>query len=427
MNTGPSSALTRAALLADLEAHAFGAPISASLTPRRVGAEAEFIPVDTATWRRCPIECSDDGATSGATLPFLRRHGARNGWGETRTAKGTPAFLLPCGGTLTFEPGGQLEYSSPPCRTPSALLALLRGVVLPLQAAAAGEGITLLHVGIDPVSGADDAPLLLHHKRYVRMAEYLARRGPAGARMMRQTASFQINLDFDDEPALRWRVLNAAAPYLTAIFANSPVYAGHDTGSASVRAQAWRALDPARTGLPWDGRAPVAAYLDFALAAPAMLLPTLDGEHHAFGDWLTRADLLPEEWHDHLTTLFPEVRPRGHLEVRSIDSVAPAWYAAPLALAVGISYEPGALRAAADLLGAPDLALLERAGRLGLRDPAIARTAADLADIALAGCAGLGPGYFHPSDLEQARAYVERYTRRGRCPADDRHPAVAAA
>jgi len=415
--------LTRAELAADLAEHAFGAPASASLTPRRVGAETEFIPVETATWRRCPIE--GDGCC--ATLPFLRRHGARQGWTETRTAKGTPCFSLPDGGTITFEPGGQIEYSSPPCRSPSALLAAMRAVVLPLRAAAASEGITLLAVGIDPANDIEGAPLLLRTKRYSRMAEYLARRGPAGARMMRQTAAFQIALDLDDEPWLRWRVLNAAAPYMVAIFANSATYARADTGCASARSQVWRALDPSRTGLPWSERAPVETYLDFALAAPAILLPTVGGEHLPFGDWLGRADLSLEEWHEHLTTLFPEVRPRGHFELRSADAVAPQWYAAPVALAVGITYEPRALRAAADLLGAPDLGRLDRAGRRGLRDPALASTATDLVQIALDGCAGLGPAYFNPADLEQARAFFDQYTRQGRSPADDVSSAEAAA
>jgi len=417
------TSLTRAALAADLEAHAFAAPVSASLTPRRVGAETEFIPVETATGRRCPIE----GEGILATLPFLRRHGARQGWSETLTAKGTPCFTLPAGGTLTFEPGGQLEYSSPPCRSPSALLALLRATVLPLQAAAAGEGITLLAVGIDPFNPIEGAPLLLRTKRYSRMADYLARLGPAGARMMRQTAAFQVGLDLDDEPWLRWQVLNAAAPYVVAVFANSSVYAGEETGSPSTRARVWRTLDPARTGLPWSAHRPVETYLDFALEAPAILLPTVEGEYLRFGEWLGRAHVTLDEWHDHLSTLFPEVRPRGHLELRSADAVPPQWYAAPLALAVGITYESRALRTAADLLGAPDLGLLERAGRLGLRDTALARTAADLTQIALEGCEGLGPAYFHPADLEQAQAFFDRYTRRGRAPADDLHSAEVAA
>ena len=163
----------------------------------------------------------------------------------------------------------------------------------------------------------------------------------------------------------------------------------------------------------------MAAYLDFALRAPAILLPELDGEHRPFGEWLRHARPTLEEWHDHLTTLFPEVRPRGHLELRSCDAVAPEWYAAPVALAVGLAYDPRALRAAADLLGRPDEILLHRAGRLGLGDPAIRRTAVDLVDLALAGCQALGPACFHPSDLEQARAFFDRYTRRGRSPADD--------
>jgi len=405
----------RAALEADLAEHVFAAPPSASLTPRRVGAEVELIPVEAATGRRCPLE---NGAVPG-TLPLLRRFGARQGWKETTTSKGTPCFELPAGGTLTFEPGGQLEYSSPACRSPSALLALLRSVVLPLRAAASGEGIELLAVGLDPLNPADRAPLLLQTRRYARMAEYLGRIGPAGARMMRQTAAFQVSLDLDDEPWLRWMVSNAAAPYVTAIFANSPVYDRSATGCPSTRAQVWRALDPARTGLPWDGGAPVRAYLDFALRAPAILLPQLHGEHRPFGEWLEHARPTVEEWRDHLSTLFPEVRPRGHLELRSCDAVAPRWYAAPIALAVGITYDPWALRAAADLLGRPDLGLLDRAGRLGLGDPAIGRTAVDLVEIAMAGCRALGPAYFHPADLEQARAFFDRYTRRGRSPSDD--------
>jgi glutamate--cysteine ligase len=407
--------LTRHALEADLEERAFGGMPAASPAPRRLGAEVELIPVEAETGRRCGID--SEGVLS--TLPFLRRYGAWQAWEESLTAKGTPCFSLPTGGTLTFEPGGQLEYSSPPFRSASGLLAVLRETIMPLRAAAAGEGIDLLAVGLDPYNSEEQAPMLIRARRYECMAEYLARRGPAGARMMRQTAAFQISVDFDDEPWLRWRVLNAAAPFFVAIFANSPIYAGQRTGHQSSRAGIWRQLDPARTGLPYHEDAPVQAYLDFALDAPAILLPTIEGEHKTFGDWLVRANPTPDEWQDHLSTLFPEVRPRGHLELRSADAIAPDWYAAPLALAAGILYDSRALRAAAELLPAPDTALLERAGRFGVHDADLASTATDLYELALRGCADLGPVYFHPSDLEEARAYFDRYTRRGRAPADD--------
>jgi glutamate--cysteine ligase len=417
------SRLTRASLQADLAKYTFGSSLG-SLTHRRVGAEAEFIPIEKLTGHRCPIE-GESGAQ--ATLPFLRSYGARKGWREGCTAKGTPCFSLPKGGALTFEPGGQLEYSSPPCPSASALLTLLTATVPPLRVAAAEEGIDLQAVGIDPINTADQAPLLVHAKRYARMAEYLGRRGPAGAQMMRQTAAFQVALDFDDEPWLRWRVLNAAAPYVIAIFANSPIYAGQQTENQSTRAQVWRALDPTRTGIPYEGRDPVGAYLEFALTAPAIMFPTVGGEYLPFGDWLNRANPAPDEWQDHLSTLFPEVRPRGHMELRSADSIDPEWYAAPLALTTGILYNPAALHATADLLGPPDLGLLERAGRYGLHDPSIASIAGDLFEVALQGCQGLGADYFHPADLEQAAAFYDRYTRRARSPADDMLEAAIAA
>ena len=245
--------MTRGALAVDLAERVFSGPIAGSLTPRRLGAEVEFIPVEAAH-RPALCVCWATGLSppclfSGATV-------ADRVGGKAAPPKAPRA--LPCrpGARSTFEPGGQLEYSSPACRSASSLLALLRSVVLPLRAAAAGEGIDLLAVGIDPLNPAERAPMVIHAHRYERMAEYLGRLGPSGARMMRQTAAFQVSADFDDEPWLRWRVLNAAAPYVVAIFANSPIYAGEPTGHQSARADAWRRLDPARTGIPFDECAP---------------------------------------------------------------------------------------------------------------------------------------------------------------------------
>src|SRR5262249_30672003 len=232
------------------------------------------------------------------------------GWTEERTAKGATCFAVRAGGTVTFEPGGQIEYASPPGRSASGLIDRLRGVVLPLRAAAAAEGISLLTVGIDPMNPVEQVPLLLSCDRYVRMAEHFARIGVSGARMMRQTAAFQLSLDFDDERRLRWRLLNAVAPFVTAIFANSALYEGRYVRHRSFRAHCWRTLDPQRTGLPYDERRPVEAYLDFALGAPAILYPTVDGTCLPFSDWLARANPTAAEWEYHLTTLFPEVLPR---------------------------------------------------------------------------------------------------------------------
>jgi glutamate--cysteine ligase len=414
----PSAAPHLPALLADLRTGAFG--IGAPARPRRIGAEVEMVALLAGSLAPAPVAAPEGPAT----LPLLRRHAARHGWTERFTPYGQPCFLLPDGGVVSYEPGGQVELSAPPFASLSALLASLRAAVLPLRAAAREEGIELLSVGIDPRNPVEAVPLQLCGPRYGRMAEYLAAIGPDGARMMRQTASLQVNLDWDGDPLPRWRVLNAAAPYLTAIFANSPVYGGSPTEHRSLRAHAWRELDPRRTGILPCRDDPAAEYLRFALDAPAMLKPWPGGGAWPAGEWVARGEMTDEEWRTHLTTLFPEVRPKGYAEVRSVDALEPECYAAPLALLAGITYHPPTLRAAAELLGEPDPELLRPAGRVGLADPAIGRVARDLFALGLEGAAALGEGFLAPADREAAAEFYARYTRRGLAPADEASPAA---
>jgi glutamate--cysteine ligase len=428
--------LDPAALLADLRDNAFGFRRHAARPPA-IGAEVELIPVDAETRVPVPIVPVDGGP---ATLPILRSFGARHGWREEPSSYGVPRFVLPDEGVLTFEPGGQIELSAPPFRSASALLKSLRGTVRPLLDEARGEGVDLLSVGIEPNGALEDVPLQLPGERYVRMTRFLDALGTGGARMMRQTAAFQCNLDWCGDALARWRLLNALAPYLTAVFANSPVYRGAETGERSFRARVWRELDGGRTGIFPCGADPVREYLHFALDAPAILLAgngdSGDGDrgdaHRTGGDpedadrawlpfrtWNERGTVSMDDWSTHLTTLFPDVRPKGFVEVRCIDAVAPEWYAAPLVFLGGLTYHEPTFRAALALAGAPDPALQARAGRDGLRDERIASPARDLFELALSGAAALGSAFLCPADLEEARAFFETYTRRSLSPADD--------
>ena len=363
-------------------------------TPRRIGAEIEWIPVDPVTRRIVPL------ATSVERL----RAASRGEWCEELTPSRAPRFVLADRSVLSFEPGGQIEYSSAPSTSASEVVRRMRAM-----AARLGETMTLLSVGIDPVNPPENAPLQLGGTRYCAMAAYFHTIGPAGARMMRQTAAYQVSLDRGGDPVAEWRLLNALAPYAIATFANSPRYAGADTGHQSYRAHTWRTLDPSRTGVFGGHGDPAAEYVAFALRARAILDPS----HAPFGE-LALGDAA---WETHLTTLFPEVRPRGTFEVRSIDAIEPAWYVAPLAWLGGLAYDPISARAAADLVGAPDADQLVRAGQAGLGDPRIASTAAALAELAIQGCRRLGASFLDAEDLEQATDLFERYTQRGLSPA----------
>lgn len=415
----PVGARGRAVLEADLARRAF-APAPAPAT--RIGAEIELLPIDADT--RC-IAALDRGPH--AVLPLLQRFGTTRCWAESRTEKGTPCFHVPGGGRLTFEPGGQIEYAAPPKPNASALLADLRSVLEPLRRFAAREGVNLVASGIESERDVWSTPRQLDADRYERMEAYFGTIGPHGARMMRQTASFQVCLDVGNGNVSRqrWQVLNAAAPYVVAMFANSPRYDGALSDHQSVRAACWRRLDPLRTGVV-TGDNPVHTYLAFALAAPDMMRRTGDGAYRPFGEWLDAGGVTIEDWHHHLTTLFPEVRPRGYFEMRGADSIDAAWLGAPLALLGGIAYDDTARAEALEVLGDPG-ERLECAGRAGLREPNVARTARELVDVAMRGCARLGRRFLSDADRDAARAFFEQYTMRGRSPADDVRDAAIAA
>lgn len=401
--------------VAHLAATAFG---TATTGPERIGAEVELIPVERSSRRIAAIDATDRPST----LHALRDAAKGAAWAGRRSPKsGMPEWLTPNGGRITFEPGGQLEYASPPMASVSALIADVREVMDRVGEALDRRELDAVHLGMDPANPIESVPLQAHASRYRRMDAHFASLGPYGARMMRQTASIQVNVDLGPRPLERWRLLNAIAPYLAATFANAPAYAGQVGPEASLRRLAWNRLDPGRTGLPFDNADPVGCYADFAWRAPHLLGTETEPPFPPFcaGEW--RDD--PVAWDAHLTTLFPEVRPRGYFEVRSIDALAPRWYAAPVLVVAGLAFAADAAMVR-DVTGDPDPSLLEPAGRTGLADARLASGAVALADLALRGADSLGSPRVASRDLAEAVAFVDRFTRVARMPADDTREAL---
>jgi glutamate--cysteine ligase len=414
-----TSPLSHEHLRRELEHLAF-TPAGAPNAPRRIGVELEMLVVDVRDGRPAPIARGKaDADDRAATLDWLRPVAARRGWTESRTPKGAPCFVLGDGAVIGFEPGGQLEFSSVPVASASALLGRVRDVVGALRDAADDAGVALLHVGIDPWNAIDGVPLQLHGPRYVAMDSYLAARGTAGRRMMRQTAATQVAIDLGppETMAERWRVLNAAVPCLIAAFANSPRYAGRETGARSYRSHIWRTLDPSRTGTVGSGSRLVDDYLEFALRATAMFHRDAAGEYQPFSSFAEQGVVGLYEWADHLSTLFPDVRPRGYFEVRCTDAVPLEWLPAVVGMIAAIAYDPAARRAALDLLPPASPETVVRAGQVGLHDEIIASRVRDLAHIGLDGCERLGASFMAPADLDEIRFVVECRIDRGMSPA----------
>ncbi len=139
----------------------------------------------------------------------------------------------------------------------------------------------------------------------------------------------------------------------------------------------------------------------------------------SFAEWMRTGSPTMQDWSIHLSTLFPEVRPRGYFELRSVDAIAPEHLAAPISFVVGLVYDEAMSHAATEILGSPDACTLEIAGRVGLGDSAIRETAIELTDLALAGCESLGDEYISAADLDSAADFFDTYTRQGISPGDD--------
>lgn len=372
--------------------------------------------------------------------------------------------MLPGAGLLTQEPGGQVELSTAPAASLSDCVAAASGDLAVLHEAFGQEGLVLTGHGIDPFRRPSR---VLDLPRYAAMEQYFDRLGHWGRLMMCSTASVQVcvdaGLDHDGASgyAFRWRLLHALGPVLVATFANSPLRRGKPTGWKCTRQLVWSRLDPCRTHAPPGAEPhplangdPRSAWVAYAMDAAVLCLRQPDGEPWTVPAGLTLRDWLrgarepgptADDLSYHLSTLFPPVRPRGHLELRMIDAQPGDGWIVPVALVTALVDDPAAADAAmaaaepawrgsvprprpAQNPGgrerqgcAPPAAYRQaspwlRAARDGLADPVLARAARQCFEAATTSLARSGA----PPHITAAVAeFADRYALRGRCPADD--------
>ncbi len=144
-----------------------------------------------------------------------------------------------------------------------------------------------------------------------------------------------------------------------------------------------------------------------------------------FRDWVRGAIGPPPTADDltyHMSTLFPPVRPRGHLELRVIDAQPGDGWIVPTAVVSALLDDPVAAQAAMAAVeplqkeGRPGELLL-RAARHGQDDPLLATASRECFAAADAALGRLGtPGPIR----DMVARFADRYVLRGRCPADDR-------
>ena len=147
-------------------------------------------------------------------------------------------------GIYSLEPGGQLEWSSPPYENLNDLsIAQLRHRKL-LDDVTDHHDLIVLHWGLEPILFPDDIDLI-HQSKYQLMNDHMEKVNTHGKWMMRNTASIQVNIDITGkEDAEKMGFLaDCLHPVCAYLFANSPFYKNEPAGTKNIRNIIWEQTD----------------------------------------------------------------------------------------------------------------------------------------------------------------------------------------
>ena len=181
--------------------------------------------------------------------------------------------------------------------------------------------------------------------------------------MMRETAGIQCCIDFcSEEDAMRkFKIANKLSPFMTAMFSNSPIRGGVDTGYKSFRALSWLNTDGDRCGFAGkiSEEFSFEDYIDCIMKTPMIFIqrggqPIVLNGDITFEEYMKNGyeDIAPSinDYELQANLCFPEVRLRNFIEIRNHDCVGGDLKYAILAIYKGIFYDNIALDEIEELL-----------------------------------------------------------------------------
>lgn len=316
----------------------------------KVGIEYERLPISSNNFKMV------DYSKEHGIYDLLRSFAKLEGW-EYLTDDYNIIGLKKGEDRITLEPGCQLELSIKPEKNISNIKAKIDNFNKKITPILRKYEINLLEYGISPVSTYKHINLI-PKKRYHIMADYLW--GILSDVMMRETAGIQVCYDFSsEEDAMRkFRIANIISPFITAMFANSPIRGGVDTGYKTFRGLSWLNTDAERCAFmskklfEKKSHYGFKDYIDEVMKTPMIfivrddkpveILGKIDFEQfiqHGFEGY--KATL--EDFKLHANLYFPEVRLRSFIEIRNHDCANHGMQYSILAIYKGLLYNKQAL------------------------------------------------------------------------------------
>ena len=320
---------------------------------QNIGIEYERLPIFSVTSKAA------DYLSEFGVCNFLRNFAREENW-DYITDDYNIIGLKQGHDTVTLEPGCQIELSLKPEKTIDELKKRIDELDKQMKPILDKSGISLLNYGVSPLS-THKSISLIPKKRYHLMAKYLW--GILSDVMMRETAGIQCCIDFEsEEDAMdKFRIANKLAPFMTAMFANSPIRGGVETGYKSFRALSWLNTDNDRCGFVGqiDDKFSFEEYIDYVLQSPMIFINRESGAIPVNGK-INFSEFIENGFEDFTANLddfklqanlyFPEVRLRNFVEIRNHDCNGKGLQYAILAIYKGILYSRTAMGEVEELL-----------------------------------------------------------------------------
>ncbi|MBO7672872.1 hypothetical protein J6S88_05625 [bacterium] len=315
-------------------------------TDCKIGLEYERLPISVKTGKN-----TDYSEVNGINT-LLKKIGQNSEWSYITDAYNIIGLRNP-EKTITLEPGCQFEYSISPLKSVSEINSSIEKTDKEIKKYLDELGITLLNYGVSPVVTFKNINLI-PKRRYKIMAKYMW--GILADVMMRETAGFQCAFDYESEEdaARKFIVANKLSPFVTAMFANSPVRGGVDTGYKSFRALSWLNTDNERCGFAFnlDDAFTFDTYIGKIMKAPVIFiekegLPVEINGRMNFENYMQNGfeGFVPtmKDYMLSANLCFPEVRLNDFIEIRNQDCNRKDLVLAGLALYKGIMYDKDAM------------------------------------------------------------------------------------
>lgn len=262
--------------------------------------------------------------------------------------------------TITLEPGSQVELSIHPQKSITDIKSKIDNVNSALLPVFEKYGMELFNYGVYPVTTYKNINLIPKN-RYKIMANYLW--GILSDVMMRETACMQVGIDYRDEAdAMRkFNLANKISPFITAMFANSNIRGGVNTGYKSFRALAWLNTDNERCGFATKFKKDMGFedYVNTLISVPVIFF-IRDGKYIDVNGKINFRTFMEkgymgytatvEDFKLHANLFFPEVRLRNYIEIRNHDCCDEKYMYSLLAIYKAIFYNDYAIEAVEELL-----------------------------------------------------------------------------